>query len=94
MGINLSTIVTGHGTLRSYYYRFKIKEDPTWVCGMGPQTSDHIIWECALLQKQRETLKNRIRKTGGNWPLTNSDLANNYTKWFRMFVNSINFDTM
>ena len=94
MGINLSTIVTGHGTLRSYYYRFKIKDDPTCVCRMGPQNSDHIIWECALLQKQRDTLKNRIRKTGGNWPLTNSDLVNNYTKWFQMFVNSINFDTM
>ena len=94
MGINLSTIVTGHGTLRSYYYRFKIKDDPTCVCRMGPQNSDHIIWECALLQKQRDTLKNRIRKTGGNWPLTNSDLVNNYTKWFQMFVNSINFDTL
>jgi hypothetical protein len=29
-----------------------------------------------------------------NCPLTNSDLANNYTKWFQMFVKSINFDTM
>ena len=25
MDINLSTILTGHGTPRSYYYRFKIK---------------------------------------------------------------------
>jgi hypothetical protein len=89
MVINLSTIVTGHGTLRSYYHRFKFKEDPACVCRMGPQTSNHLIWECVLLLKQRDTLKNRIRKAGGNWPLTNSDLANNYTKWFQMF-----FDTM
>jgi hypothetical protein len=94
MGINLSTIVTGHGTLRSYYHRFIIKEDLACVCRMGPQTSDHLIWECVLLLKQRETLKNRIKKAGGNWPLTKSGLANNYTKWFQMFVNSINFDTM
>jgi len=94
MGINLSTIATGHGTLRSYYHRFKIKDDPECVCRMGPQTTDHLIWECAHLLKQRETLKNRIRKAGGNRPLSNSDLANNYTKWFQMFVKSINFDTL
>jgi len=94
MGINLSTMVTEHGTLRSYYYRFKIKDDPECVCRMGPQTTDHLIWECAYLQEQRETLKNRIKKAVGNWPLSNSDLTNNYTKWFQMFVNSINFDTL
>jgi len=60
MGINLSTIVTGHGPLRSYYHRFKIKDDPECVCRMGPQTTNHLIWECAHLLKQRETLENRI----------------------------------
>jgi len=68
MGINISTIVTGHGTLRSYYHRFKIKDDPKCVGRIGPQTTDHLIWECAHLLKQRESLKNRIRKAGGNWP--------------------------
>jgi len=94
MGINLSTIVTGHGTLRSYYHRFKIKDDPEFVCRMGSQTTDQLIWECAHLLKQRETLKNRIRKAGGNWSLSNSDLANNYTKGFQIFVNSMSFDTL
>ena len=37
MGINISTIVTGHGTLRSYYHSFKIIDDPNCVCKMGPQ---------------------------------------------------------
>ena len=55
MGINFSTIVTGHGTLRSYHHRFKIKDDPECVCRMGPQTTDHLIWECADLPKQGET---------------------------------------
>jgi hypothetical protein len=30
-GINLSTIVTGQGTLRSYYHRVKITDDPKCV---------------------------------------------------------------
>jgi len=94
MGTNLSTILTGHGPLRSYYHRLKIKDDPECLCRMGPQTTDHLIWVCAHILKQRETLKNRLRKAGENWRLWNSDLANNYTKWFQIFVNSINFDSL
>ena len=96
MGIKLPTIVTGHGTPRSYYYRFKIKDDSrcVCVCAMDPQTAFHLIWECAHLLKQRDTVKNKIRKAGGNRPLFNSDLANNYTKWFQTFVNSITFDNL
>ena len=36
MGVKQSTIVTGHGTLRSYFERFKITDDPKCVCNMGP----------------------------------------------------------
>jgi hypothetical protein len=43
MNIKLSTVVTGHGTLRAYHHRFKIINDPVCVCMMGPQTTDHII---------------------------------------------------
>jgi len=58
---------------------------------MDPQTTDHLLWEYELLRKQREVLKNCITKASGNWPTINSDLANNYTKLFQKFVNSINF---
>jgi hypothetical protein len=94
MCINLSTIVTGHGKLRSYFRRFKIIEDPTCLCKMSPQTTDHLLWECELLRKQRQVLRNSITKVGGKWPITNSDLANKYTKFFQKFVNSINFETL
>jgi hypothetical protein len=47
------------------------------------------------MKAERERLKKKgIRKAGGDWPLSNSDLANKHTKWFQMFVNSINFDTL
>jgi len=61
---------------------------------MGPQTSDHLLWECELLRKQREVLKNIIKKAGSNWPITNSDLTNKHTKLFQTFVDSINFETL
>jgi len=41
MGIKLSTLVTGHRTMRSYYHRFKIIDDLECVCKLGPQTTDH-----------------------------------------------------
>jgi len=83
MGIKQSTIATGHGTLTAYYHKFKITDDPKCVCEMGPQTSDHLLWECELLRKKRKVLKNRIKKAGGKWPITNSDLANKHTKLFQ-----------
>jgi hypothetical protein len=53
MNIKLSTVVTGHSTLRANYHRFKIISNPACVCKMGPQTTDHLIWECKKLRKQR-----------------------------------------
>jgi hypothetical protein len=82
MRINLSTIVTGHGKLRSYFHRFKIIDDPTCLCKKSPQTADYLLWECELLRKQRQVLRNSIMKVGGNWPIANCDLANKYTKFF------------
>ena len=32
----------------------KIIDDPTCVCRKGPQTVQHIIFDCPLLQKERE----------------------------------------
>jgi hypothetical protein len=88
------SIVTGHDKLRSYFHRFKITEDPAFLCKMSPQTTDHLLWECELLREQRHVLKNSIMIAGGNWPIINSDLANKYTEFFQKFVNTINFETL
>ena len=90
MNLNLSTVVNGHGKLRSYPYRFKTIDDPTCPCQMGSQSTEHLIRECTILNKQRDTLKNGITDEGGRWPLSNSELANKYTN--QKFVNSINFE--
>jgi endonuclease/exonuclease/phosphatase (EEP) superfamily protein YafD len=29
----------------------------TCLCNMSPQTTDHLLWECELLRKQRQVLK-------------------------------------
>lgn len=42
----LTTMITGHGKLRSYLNRFKIIDEPTCPCNDGEQTSDHLIFSC------------------------------------------------
>jgi hypothetical protein len=48
---NLTTMVTGHGNIKSYLYCFKIIETSTCPCGNKDQTIDHLLFECELLQK-------------------------------------------
>jgi hypothetical protein len=50
--------------------------------------------EVSFLFVRFQPLKTIIMKAGGNWPITNSDLANKYTKFFQKFVNTINFETL
>jgi hypothetical protein len=95
MCLNLSTIVTGHGKLRSYFHRFKIINDPTCFCKKSSHTADHLLRECELFKKQRQVLRNSFMKAGGNWPITNFDLANKYTNFFsQKFANTLNFENL
>jgi len=49
---NFTTIVTGHGNIRSYLHRFKIIETPICPCGTTEETIDHWLFECELLNKE------------------------------------------
>lgn len=85
-----TAIITGHGRTKSYLHRFHIIDDPTCTCGRGQQTVDHLIYECADTTQQRTLLVRDIRKSGGVWPVTFQQLANNHTKAFNQYIKSIN----
>jgi hypothetical protein len=51
-------------------------DDSTRLREKSPQTADHLLWECELLRKKSKVLRNGIMKVGGNWLITNFDLAN------------------
>jgi hypothetical protein len=53
---NFTSMVTGHGNVRSYLHRFKISETPTCPCGTMDQTIDHLLFECQLLNKENRQL--------------------------------------
>ena len=54
---NLTTMVTGHGNIKSYLHKYKILGSPMCSCKSGEQTVDHILFGCKLLEQERDSLK-------------------------------------
>ena len=90
---NFTTMVTGHGNINVYLYRFKISETPTCPCGDTKQTTDHLLYECELLKTQRGTLRSIVPKSEG-WPTSKHILISKYYKAFTRFTNQISFDNL
>jgi hypothetical protein len=82
---NFTTMVTGHGETNSYLHRFKIIEVPTCPCGTRDQNIDHLLFECKLLNKERNISKKAIVKTN-DWPTSKRDLLRKYFKEFTQFT--------
>ena len=57
---NLTTLVTGHGNVRSYLHRFKIMDTPTCACGSSDQTINHVLYESVLINQERDSLTLRL----------------------------------
>jgi len=78
----LTVIVTGHGNKKAYLHKYKIIDDPTCPCRKGPQTVQHIIFDCPLLEKKREKLKAVVTRTE-NWPVSCNKLGVQYSEKIR-----------
>jgi hypothetical protein len=61
---NFTAIVTGHGKTKAYLHRFKTIEEPTCPCGTAEQTTNHLIFECETLTKEKEYLKTTALQKG------------------------------
>ena len=64
------TMTTGHGKLISYLYRFGLTHNPKCPCEEEEQTTDHLVFKCNKLNKQRREIIKQIKSPGGNWPRT------------------------
>jgi hypothetical protein len=49
---NFTTMVRGHGNIKSYLYKYKILESPMCSCKSGEQTVDHILFDSKLLEQE------------------------------------------
>jgi len=85
---NLTTIVNGHGNIKSYIHRFRIIEAPDCPCGNGNQTAEHILFECGILQEEWERLIAAMAKTD-NWPIKKDTFIKMYYKAFARFTKTI-----
>jgi hypothetical protein len=88
---NFTAILTGHGKTRAYLQRFKTIEQPTCPCGTAEQTTDHVIFGCETLTKEREKLKTSAPQKG-SWPTNKKDLIRRHYRDFAKFINDIPFE--
>ena len=61
--IHIHTQTHRHGNIKAYLHKYKIIDDPTCPCRKGPQTVQHIIFDCPFLEKEREKLKAVVTRT-------------------------------
>ena len=85
-------MVTGHGKRRSYLHRSGLIDKPKCPCE-EEQTTNHLVFQCKILRKQRKEMMKQIKNTCGNWPTTNETLVNDYLQIFVKSVKSIDFQT-
>jgi hypothetical protein len=83
---NLTTTVTGHGNIKSYLHKYKILDSPVCSCKSVEQTADHILFDCKLLERERDSLKAAMMITE-NWPVSKSKIINKFNKNFIKLIN-------
>jgi hypothetical protein len=61
---NLTNIIMGRGNIRSHL-RFKIINSPMCACGNSDQTIQHILYNCEIINRERDSLILRVEQTNG-----------------------------
>ena len=58
-------MVTGHGAFKERLHRLGLVEDPRRCCPLrGPETPEHILYECTKYNGIRDRLRDRYRRSG------------------------------
>lgn len=91
---NITTFLTGHGKINSYFFRFKIKDSPMCTCGNEEQTVDHLLFTCVKLDRERQLFKNNMINKHGKYTFDKVKLIEKYTKELILYLNSIDLDRL
>jgi hypothetical protein len=76
---NVTTIMTGHGNIRSYLHRLKVIGIPEYPYNHGIHTADHLIFQCKRLRNERAILKSSVLKED-KWSVSKGELTNRNLK--------------
>ena len=72
-----TNLLKGHGNINSYIHRLGLRGNRMCPCEEEEQTVDHLIFKRKKLRNQRNEMIRQIKKTGGNWRVTNKTIINN-----------------
>jgi len=86
-------MVTEHGNIESYLYKYKIIDSSMCPCETREQTTDHILYDCEIVKQERDKLKDEILRSE-NWPLSKGTLINKYTEIFKKIVDSVRLEKL
>jgi hypothetical protein len=78
----------GHWPRRSELHRFKIIETPDYPCGKGNQTTERVLYDCGILQEDRQRLIAAVAKTD-NWSINKDKLIKKHYKALVKFTKQI-----
>jgi hypothetical protein len=78
---NFTTMATGHGNIKSYLHKYKILDSSMCSYKSGEQTVDHIMFDCKLLDQERDGLKAEVLRSE-NWLVSKNKLNNKFNKSF------------
>jgi hypothetical protein len=79
---NFTTMVTGHGNIKSYLHKYKILDSPTCSCKSGEQTVDPILFNCKLRQQERDRQKVAVLWSQ-KWPVSKNSLITKFNRTLR-----------
>jgi len=86
-------MLIAHGKTKAYLHRFKVIQSPECICKHGDQTTDHLIYDCEILDKKRgKLIANTSREE--DWPVRKCELVKKYQKQFTTFANSIDLEKL
>jgi len=67
-------MLTAHGKTKAFLHRFKIMQSPECTCKHGDQKTDRLIYDCEILDKEREKLIAYTSREE-DWPVRKCELV-------------------
>jgi len=78
-------MLIAHWKTKAYLHRFKIIQSSECICKYGDQTTNHPIYDCEIVDKEREKVI-AYKSREEDWPMRKCELVNKYVKQFTTFA--------